>query len=298
MRNINRIVKEVIDKFVDKILKETKLTINVTDFFDLSSLTPEQKKFLSTDLRAFTFNKNLGDDFNIDNEGNVITESALYTMSIPETQDVLFKELHFPKENILIEQGANNIQLILLYANIAWNEKTIIDIMEHCGWIKSQISKPIRYNGADVKVILFDPMFQDNIRDKVKAYGTLFHFSPQYNEKSILSKGLIPKHENELYDYHPKTHFIKGNECTYEEMMILCRNLDIYNYNPKNNGIYTLYSINLSQLPDEVKFYYVPHFQNGVFTQDVIPPRAIQKRQVINIGNNIPVVTTFIKNNK
>lgn len=33
MRNINRIVKGTIDKFVDKILKETKLTINVTDFF-------------------------------------------------------------------------------------------------------------------------------------------------------------------------------------------------------------------------------------------------------------------------
>lgn len=168
MRDINRIVKEVINKFLDKTIKESKLSISVTDYFDLSSLTPEQKNFLSTDLRAFTFNKNFGDEFNIDNEGNVITESALYTMSISETQDVLFKELHFPKENILIEQGANNIQLILLYADIAWNEKTIIDVMEHCGWTKSQISKPIQYNGTDVKVILFDPMFQDNIRNKIR----------------------------------------------------------------------------------------------------------------------------------
>lgn len=119
--------------------------------------------------------------------------------------------------------------------------------MGHCGWTKSQISKPIKVNGFVLKVIAFDPMFQENIRDKVKEYGTLFHFSPQYNEQTILSNGLI------------------------------------YNHNPKNNGIYVLYSIDLSKTPDNVKFFYDPHFQHGVFTQDAIPSNAIQKRQTINI---------------
>lgn len=52
MRNINRIVKEL------------ESPINVTDYFDLTSLTPEQKKFLSTDLRVFISNKNFGSEFN------------------------------------------------------------------------------------------------------------------------------------------------------------------------------------------------------------------------------------------
>lgn len=38
--------------------------ISVTDYFDLPSLTLEQKKFLSTDLRIFTVSNNFRDKFN------------------------------------------------------------------------------------------------------------------------------------------------------------------------------------------------------------------------------------------
>lgn len=44
--------------------------VNVTDYFDLSSLIPEQKKFLSTDLRIFTANKNFKDKFNKEKVNN------------------------------------------------------------------------------------------------------------------------------------------------------------------------------------------------------------------------------------
>lgn len=275
-------LKQLIREEVTKQLSQH--TLQIGNYFDLSKFSDEQWKFLKMDLRLYAFDNGFDSKVLLNNDDSLIGEEATRTLFPKDVYKVLKKELHFPRGNFVTDYGANHVQIIVLFADLFMNEALLNKTMESCGWYKSKESSPVPLNGTVIKAISFGPMFQNEVTDKIKKDGFLYHVSPKRNEESILKNGLLPKSENSKFDYPPKIHLVKGYKASDNVLFSLCWNLYTASSEDKRDNVYAVYKINLKSLPRETKFYYDPRFEDGVCTYDKIPASCISKVKEFNLN--------------
>lgn len=172
---------------------------------------------------------------------------------------------------IVIRQGCYKVEVIILYAGIFKNTKIIKDEMKRLGFFPSR--KGWKFKNLMVwKALKFEPYIQAPLTAQAKQYGKLFHLTLATNHSSIANNGIIPKSENNLFDYPNRVYVMAGNIDT-ENVRFL--GFQLYSENRKknknNNGVYNLYEINTKSLPRNIDFYGDVNYPYGYYTDKVIP---------------------------
>lgn len=113
----------------------------------------------------------------------------------------------------------------------------------------------------------------EEIREKCPF---LYHNTVTQNVKSIFQKGLVPNMRNLNKDgiiYSPRIYF-------FTDYYDACDNMDMMeSFYPTAH--YTMLQIDVSQLDDDIRFYYDPLVdkERAVYTETEIPVSAITKRK-------------------
>lgn len=276
----NKIIEEYIKKVASKIIKETiennNKKVKVEDYWDLNFFTDEMLQHLNVDLSIFLCGKGYGSPIRYRNNKVKVSEQIeRTTYPYEEVKNVLERDLHFESWQVIEQQGSNDMKVILLLTDIGKNIDIVISKMKTLGWFNAEMSDVSLYNGIPIIAITFDPMYQSSVNDDVRKLKYLFHVSPAYNKESIVQHGLIPLSQNSAFNYPPRIYLVKP---TIPQIVMqdfvgeLCYN----NTNPKNNGIYSLYQIDVDKIPDNIEFYLDPRFEDGVFVDKSIPNSAIK----------------------
>ena len=134
------------------------------------------------------------------------------------------------------------------------------------------------------KAIKFEPYEQVEITKEAKKFHTLYHITPSYNHKNIMQNGLLPKSENNLFDYPDRVYLLYGN-IDFNNLIYLTKQLYMKNKktNKHNKGLYNIYGINTSKLPNNIKIYGDPNYSKGYFTKQIIPPNCINLINTIQV---------------
>ena len=72
-----------------------------------------------------------------------------------------------------------------------------------------------------------------------------------------------------------------------DSIQALGQSLCFKNKNPNNDGKYVLLKINIENLDDNIRFFYDPNSQIGIYTEQTIPNNAI------DVGTVVEFITNF-----
>lgn len=245
--------------------------IVVEDLFDIDSLSKKDILSMATDLRVYLMGNGFDSDLTVDGD-LIIKEGVGDVMGIGGLRKELGK-LGFKNWQIKSEVRSNRVRTVILYADIEKNTDIIKNKMLGYGWTVSYISGVMVKEGIPLRVMGFDPKEQRSVTKEARKYMFLYHWTPVMNVQSILSKGLEPRSENDLYSYSPKIHLLKGDINRSECCKI---GWALFNRNKGNkDGRYGLIKVDMSRVPDSVEFYGDPRFDKGYFTKEVIPAEAL-----------------------
>ena len=261
---LREIIKETITRVMD--------SISVEDYFDISSITKSAIQHMATDIRVFLQGHGYYSD--LSDEGELILkEGSNVVMPIKDLRKELQK-LGFKQWQIKSVIAENKVRIVILYADIAKNASIIENKMLSCGWTKAHISEPVLLYGIPVRVMDFDPKEQKPLTKQARKYRYLYHWTPINNLSSILQTGIEPRSENDYLSYPPKAHLMKG-----DTPKSVASQLGWMLFNKNNsllNGRYALLRISMNKVPNNIAFYGDPRFPYGFFTNDTIPPQAIE----------------------
>ena len=176
-------------------------------------------------------------------------------------------------------ESNHEIAIYIIVALIGKNIKLIKEDMKKMGYFLGRILDKFSINDMEFVKLKFEPYCQMQMdeTDNVKSsYDTLYHWTPQYCVEDILSKGLVPSHQNSVFNYPSRTYMMSG-DCDDNEMNALGEKLCLVNKNPKNNGAYVLLAIDIRNLDDSIRFYYDPNSSIGIYTEQVIPKDNVKQ---------------------
>lgn len=126
-------------------------------------------------------------------------------------------------------------------------------------------------------VLVFEPHFSKDISKEIRdKYKILYHATPAIYVNKILKNGLVPKSKNTLFFYPSRVYCMRGNNLSDERIKLL-KNVQTQRgiKTHHDNNEYTILSISVSKIPQNVKFYADPMAPHAIFTHDNIPPQAI-----------------------
>lgn len=149
--------------------------------------------------------------------------------------------------------------------------KDVIELV--CGFCGMFISKKDVYNREDGGYLfkfVIEPKFSDvefqlNKCDEIQF---LYHITKISKVEKILKKGLNPKSSNSEFDYPDRIYLGINPDELEKELSTRFKRL--------NKGVdYAMLRIDISKIPDNVKFNIDPNYSDGIFTSGNIPPTAI-----------------------
>lgn len=208
-----------------------------------------------------------------------INEAEGDILSPDNVVNEILQKYHLDRHLVLKIEASNSIFVYIITACIGMNDILIEDDMNKMGYFLSCRGNIQNINGMAYQVLQFEPYSQMQSDETItikQKYTVLYHWTPEYNLSNILQNGLIPNHQNKMFNYPNRTYLMKGDSSLYE-MLELGRRLCIVNKDSRNNGEYALLSINLVDIDDTIHFYYDPNASLGVYTEQNIPPSHIQK---------------------
>jgi hypothetical protein len=271
-------VKEAINKIESPTNKEF---FKISDYWDVESFTEEQFRQLNRSLSLFIRTK-IGNPVYYDGDQLKINESVEnVTKSVEEVKKDLINNLNFEDWQIISQNGCNGIKVILLFAGIGDNEEIIEKEMESLGWVKTTMTVDNNWV-PPLKAISFDPMYLPEIEGPAKRWKYFFHISPEYNEKSILKNGLTPSAKNRIFKYPPRVYLLKPL-IPIENVRSLAEILYKADDAPENNGKYDIFQVFTRAIPEDVKLYYDPRYEFGVYTEQPIPSLALNFYSSLNV---------------
>lgn len=280
------LIVESIKEYFDK--RKTHISGDeMWKIFDFEKIPLQKLKNAYVDLTLFSNIGGFGDRFQFwDNQIEIVQESNTNTIAPDSTKSALIRQLGLQEWQIKETRGANDVAIMILYAEINRNTDIIIKAMESCGWtIGTRNTKVIE--GMKWCVMSFEPMFQDIVTKNVlEKYNYLYHWTPQYNLETILRNGLEPRSENQRFSYPNRLHLIKGS-VNITDIINLGRQLYAANKNPKNNGDYVLLSLDLKNFPLTVPIYYDHRYEGGLYTTEPISPILLKPVYEYNFKTNI-----------
>ena len=254
--DIKRIVKETIQEYIEKFRKEV---------FDLSKITPEmaEKQFVdyaTMEPVGFT-------TLNYDK----VEEEANYSRPLSEVRADMMAKYQWDPWQFVVTQISNNIEIALLIPDYNQNIPTIISDMNKNGYFKGY-ERSVLINNLPYKELRFEPLYQESERNTVINMGMIFNSTYKNNIPNILQNGLIPDSKNPKFTYPKRVYFSKF---TSDIRKICDITEQLAKVNNKNVLDYCIITIDTKKIPDNVDFYFDPIYENGIFTNDIIPTECI-----------------------
>lgn len=253
---IKRIVKESIQEYIEKFRKEV---------FDLSKITPEMAEKQFVDYATM---EPVG--FTVLNY-NKIEEDVNYSRQLSEVRADMMAKYQWDPWQFVVTQISNNIEIALLIPDYNQNIPTIISDMNKNGYFKGY-ERSVLINNLPYKELRFEPLYQESERNTVINMGMIFHSTYKNNIPNILQNGLIPDSKNPKFTYSKRVYFSKF---TSDIRKICDFTVQLANVNHKNVLDYCIITIDTKKIPDNVDFYFDPIYENGIFTNDIIPTECI-----------------------
>lgn len=253
---IKRIVKESIQEYIEKFRKEV---------FDLSKITPEMAEKQFVDYATM---EPVG--FTVLNY-NKIEEDVNYSRPLSEVRADMMAKYQWDPWQFVVTQISNNIEIALLIPDYNQNIPTIISDMNKNGYFKGY-ERSVLINNLPYKELRFEPLYQESERNTVINMGMIFHSTYKNNIPNILQNGLIPDSKNPKFTYSKRVYFSKF---TSDIRKICDITVQLANVNHKNVLDYCIITIDTKKIPDNVDFYFDPIYENGIFTNDIIPTECI-----------------------
>lgn len=267
-------LRTVIRKSVNETLERYK-NDNVDFDIDISQIDIEDLKKGYRDLRLTPTSVSYGDIFS---EGIHIKEAIGDILPPDKVAQTIINRYNIPSSFVIVKEHYHKIQVYVITAVIGINDKLIENDMQKMGYFLGHRSDIKYVHGMKYQILQFEPtsQMQNDETETIKTkYTFLFHWTPTYLENSIMSNGLIPNHKNNIFNYPDRTYLMEGNS-SMQSMMQLGILLCSHNTDPRNDGKYSLLSINIKNLDDSIRFYYDSNSEIGIYTESTIPSNKIK----------------------
>lgn len=277
---LRAIIKEEIKKVI---VNNNNKIISI----DFTSITYEQAKNQYVDYTQLHGFPNYSSTINnFSKKNNSILESS-GSKSLDEVKKEIINKYFLDDWQFRIITAKNNIEIAMIIPQIYKNEQLINNDMEMMGYFNS-ISKNVVINGFRYIQMQFEPKYQDNIFNEVKNMGILYHSTLTINVNNIKQNGFMPSSKNNLFNYPNRIYFSKGNS---DIRSLIDITIQLSKVNKQNYDDYSIIVIDTNKIPDNIRFYYNPNYQEGVFTEDSIPSNTIKNiipfKQFIAFANSI-----------
>ena len=190
----------------------------------------------------------------------------------------IIQKYHLNSNLVVKAEAYNKIYIYIINACIGQNEKLIEDDMNKMGYFLGLRGQVQIIQGMLYQVLQFEPYSQmqnDETTNIKQLYKYLYHWTPKYNLNNILKNGLIPNHQNKMFNYPQRIYLMKG-DCDLFQMKDLGQQLCFVNTDQRNNGKYVLLRIDLTNIGDDVHFYYDSNASIGIYTEQAIPLASIK----------------------
>lgn len=266
MQNLDSIIK----KALRETLNDANKTPNFVDSLDNEVYLKLYVDYLSTHS-SYGFNP------------LSLTEGLIQSYPIDKTIEHVKKFFNLDSKQIRKIDCGNNIQQILVdIPVINANEELVINAFNKCGYHLGYKNIFLDRFGNQWLSLQFEPKFQkDETLTIRQEEQTLYHLTPSYNKGKILNIGFSPRCKNEMFHYPNRTYFLRGST-DKNEILNLGQQLFYTNSSLGNNGDYILFQIDLSLVPDDVRFFIDSNHPYGIFTSDNIKPNAIIHQEPIH----------------
>lgn len=285
------LTKDTLHRIVYKTIKNMLTeSININNDFDvddidISKIDIEDLKQGYRDLRLTPTSTLYGDIFS----DEIYIKEAIGDILPPDNvANTIITRYNLPSSFVIVKEHYHKIQIYIITAMIGVNDRLIERDMQKMGYFLGHKGKIKNIYGMNYQVLQFEPtcQMQNDETEAIKSkYNTLFHWTPTYFEDNIKRDDLIPNHKNKVFNYPNRTYLMEGDS-SMQSMMQLGFLLCVNNADAKNNGNYSLLSIDIKGLDDSIRFYYDPNSEIGIYTESPIPSSKIKVVKRVNFFNN------------
>ena len=211
-----------------------------------------------------------------------LKEAVGDTMPPDDVVRDMINKYHLPSSMAFKVEAYHKIYLYIIAALVGGNDKLVEQDMNKMGYFLAKKSEIMRRDGMEFQALQFEPTSQksEDVTDIIKdQYKALYHWTPLYSVEDIMRGGLIPTHKNVFFNYPPRTYLIQG-DATDEQRIFLGRVLCSYNKDERNDGRYALLFVNIENLEENIRFFYDPNSEIGIYTEQPISPDRVSLVEV------------------
>lgn len=271
--DLYKMIKETVQTFLQNNDNEDDFDINS---IDISKIDIEILKQSYIDLRLVPTRISYDDPLS---NFHIVNESEGDIMPPDNVVNTIIQKYHLNSNLVVKVEASNKIYIYIITACIGRNEKLIEDDMKKMGYFLGIRGQVQNIQGMLFRPLQFEPYSQmqnDETTNIKQVYDHLYHWTPKYHLNNILQNGLIPNNQNKMFNYPPRIYLMKGN-CDLFQMKDLGQQLCFVNTDQRNNGKYVLLKIDLTNIGDDVHFYYDSNTSIGIYTEQAIPPSSIEE---------------------
>lgn len=253
----------------------------------------EMSKIPKEDLKKYcVLYKQPAISYTIEN-ASLFLEGLIHTYPVDKAIQFVKRSLNGIPIAIRPIESENGQQINVTFPTIGNNFNIIVNLMNLCGYY---LGAP-KFNSENYpkNVILslqFEPKNQDKNRDILGHERTLLHITQTKNLPKIKKIGLVPSDKNRLFNYPDRIYFIKGGLPEAKVLGLAAMLCYVKKHEAFMNGEpikedYSILTLDISKIPERIKFAIDPNFGDGFYTTDNIPPSAIVDEKKITITREI-----------
>lgn len=283
---IRKMIREAIHEALEDIFKP-KDRICYLDSIDLKKVPIEELKKQYVDYRLERLADGFGSPISKLAEGLTYASAKKTAQADRVVLEMTVKYGLNKQWQIKKRIAENNVPIIIAVADIGENSYLIESDFANAGYFLG-FNRAENIDGMKWKILQFEPIHQEDNTDEIRKNNIAYHWSPSYNKAFILKNGFIPSSNNNLFSYPPRVHFMCGT-CTNQELTDIGRALCEANSDKRNNGNYSLFYIDTTEIPEDVKFYYDPNMPNAMYTYNELPISVILNVREYKLKRNYPL---------
>ncbi|MBR6517661.1 MAG: hypothetical protein IKT40_12590 [Bacilli bacterium] len=264
--DLNAIIKESIDEI---------LNLNIDDIIDIRKIPIEELRRCYIDYRLLANSSLYG---KILYEPSYVNEAIGDILPADDIVNNIKTKYRLSDDMVVKLEHFHNIGVYVVVAVIGENVELIEKDMHKMGYFLSKYGNIVEIENMHYQVCQFEPhsQYQEDITDIIKnKYDILYHWTPFYNIDNIIENGLIPSHKNSKFNYPPRIYFMEGDSSDGDRMY-LGRLLCSANNDSRNNGEYYLLGVNINNLDSDIRFYYDPNSEIGIYCEQSISSDNIE----------------------
>ena len=268
---LQKIIKESIQAILEKKTSEYVFDINS---IDISKIDIDILKNAYIDFRLIPFATSFDDPLSFP-----LFKEAKGDILPPDSVVNTIKQKYQLDSRLIVKMEMHNqIYIYVIVACIGKNDTLIEEDMKKLGYYLGRRGEIQKVKNMFYQILQFEPYSQlqnDETKNIKNKYKYLYHWTPEYNVNKILQSGLTPYNKNKKFTYPQRIYLMKGDSDLHKIMelgQLLCStNTDI-----NNNGVYCLLRINLNNIDNNIRFYFDPYSEIGIYTEQNIPQKFIE----------------------